>query len=254
MDYKIPLNYYLRLVDLDNYDEIKHGKIRINNFCLYINNEGYINRITSNLELKYLMDFMNNYENIVIKKIYYFLIIKFLLLIENKIDKEWNIFSRCFFELPKYDLILFNRTYYLNYNNKILITEKINYNICLIINNKSYNKSFIGIIDENCDINCLYDIIDEITDDYRFNDIIIKIIGGSLDNIDKLIKIYLILKEKRIAKFIIGTYLLKNKKLDRIKYNMNENKISFIKDNEIYNYFNNKIIFTNNYSRLYNIQ
>lgn len=254
MNYKLPLKYHLRLVDLDNYEELTEGKIRINNFYLYINNEGYINRITSNLELKYLLDFMNNYENIVIKKIYYFLIIKLLLIVEDKIEKEWNIFSRCFFKIHKYDLILFNRTYYLNYNNKILITEKINYNICLIINNKSYNKSFIAIIDENCDINCLYDIIEEITNDYRFSDIMIKIIGGSLDNIDKLIKIYLILKEKRIAKFIIGTFLLKNKKLDRIKYNMYENKISFIKDNEIYNYFNKKINFSNCYSQLYNIQ
>ena len=255
MNYNLPLNYYLKMKDLDNYNEIEENKIKINNFNLYVNNDGYIYKITSNLELKYLMDFMNNYDNIVIRKIYYFLIIKFLLNLRIKIEKEWEIIPKCFQKIHEYDIIIPNRSYYLNYNNKIVITEIIKFNICLIINNRSYNKSFIGLIDNNCDTNCLYEILNELTEDNRFSDIIITIIGGSIDNIDKLIKIYLILKKKRIAKFITKTHLLENKELNRIKYDMNKNKIKFINDNKKYNYLN----YTNRdnldicFSGLYNI-
>ena len=104
MNYNLPLNYYLKMKDLDNYNEIEENKIKINNFNLYVNNDGYIYKITSNLELKYLMDFMNNYDNIVIRKIYYFLIIKFLLNLRIKIEKEWEIIPKCFQKIHEYDI------------------------------------------------------------------------------------------------------------------------------------------------------
>jgi hypothetical protein len=248
MNYYLPLNYNLKIIDLDDYETIDDNKIIINNFVLYVNNNGYIYKISSVIEIKYLLDFMNNYENIVIKKIYYFLIIKFLINFKINIDKDWYYIPDCIKQIDEYDIIVNQRSYYLSYNNKIIITDKIKFNICLIINNKSYNKSFIGIIDNNCDIECLDYILDELIDDFRFSDIIIKIIGGSIDNIDKIIKLYLLLKKKRISKYIFGTYLFQKKELNRLRYDMKTNKIRFVYDNIEYNYYNNNI---NNYDNYY---
>ena len=78
MNYIIPLSYNLDIRELINdYDD--SNEIEINNFKLYINKNKLIYKITSEISLEFLLDFLNNYNDLIIKKIYYFLIIKYLI-------------------------------------------------------------------------------------------------------------------------------------------------------------------------------
>jgi hypothetical protein len=124
------------------------------------------------------------------------------------------------------------RDYNLGYNTNVIITDYINYNICLIIINKTLYKHFISIIDKNCIIECLYEILENnIYSSNKFEDIEITIIGGIIDNIDILIKIYNILKNLKLSKYINKTFLFKKKPLNRLKFNTYNNKIKFINNN-----------------------
>ncbi len=67
--------------------------------------------------------------------------------------------------------------------------------------------------------------------DVKFEDIEIIIIGGIIDNIDILIKIYNILKNLKLSKFITKTHLFRKKPLNRLKFDSSKNKIKFINNN-----------------------
>ena len=230
MNYYIPISYNLNVKDL-NKDYIKNTKeISINNFKLSINKHNIIYNISSDIKLEFLLDFLNNYDNIIIKKIYYFLIIKHLLLKKIYIKKDYFKFS-CFQE-DFIDLYLKTRDYNLGYNTNVIITDFINYNICLIIINKTIFKHFISIIDKNCIIDCLYEILENnIYGSNKFEDIDIIIIGGVIDNVDIIIKIYNILKNLKLSKFITKTHLFRKKPLNRLKFDSSKNKIKFINNN-----------------------
>ena len=87
MNYLIPLTYNLDIRELiDNY---YYNEININNFTLYINKNYLIYKITSKISLENLLDFLYNYEDLVIKKIYYYLIIKYL--INKNDDSKYRI-------------------------------------------------------------------------------------------------------------------------------------------------------------------
>jgi len=73
-------------------------------------------------------------------------------------------------------------------------------------------------------INLLYDIINQ----NKFHDINISIIGGYLDNNDIILKIYIILKNLKLSKFILMTYLNNIKPIQKIKYNSKKNSIKLI--------------------------
>jgi len=230
MDYLIPISYQLYIEDCIDIVSDTTRIYNINNFSLYINNNKVIYRITSNISLEYLLDFLCNYENIVIKKIYYFLIIKYLLNLSSKIKIE-SIFI--FFKEKKYyDLILNTREYHISNNNEIIITDYINFNIFLMIINKSINKTFIAIIDRNCIINSLIDIISDnnIYIYNQFEDIEIIIICASfIDKIDILIYIYNYLKQLKLSKFIKNTNLTDKNKIKRLKINTNKGTIKIIR-------------------------
>ena len=115
-------------------------------------------------------------------------------------------------------------------------------------------KHFISIIDKTCIIECLYEILENnIYGSNKFEDIEITIIGGIIDNIDILIKIYNILKNLKLSKYINKTYLLRKKPLNRLKFDSSKNKIKFINNNsycDCYTYdnsdhINNPIFFSN---------
>jgi hypothetical protein len=229
MNYSIPLSYKLDIRDLiDNIDNISN-EIQINNFKLFVNKKYLIYKITSDITLEFLLDFLFNYDEIIIKKIYYYLIIKFLITKKINISNEYNL--SCFKE-EWYDIYLKTRSYQFFYNNQVIITDYINFNICLIIVNKTLNKNFIAIIDKNCLINCLYDLIDNnIYNNKHYEEIQITLIGGTIENVNIIIYIYIILKNLKLAKYITNTYLFKNKPLNRIKFNGYNNKINFINKN-----------------------
>lgn len=240
MIFNIPLSYKLNINDLliDYNINFNDNIIIINNFKLYINKNKVIYKISSDIELDFLLDFLVNYDNIVIKKIYYFLIMKLLIQKNKKINKEYYFLNCC--KDDWFDIYLKTREYHICYNNHIIITEYLNFNICIIINNKTINKSMIAIIDNNCIIDCLYNIIDiNIYNSNRFDDIEIMIIGGKIDNMYIIIYIYNILKTLKLSKYINKSYILKNKELKRLKYNTYNNKISFINDNSYCECFGN---------------
>ena len=80
LNFIIPLTYELNIYDLfiDNYYiECTHNNnnkiFTFTNFSLYTNKNYLIYRITSGISLEFLLDFLFNYENLVIRKIYFFL-------------------------------------------------------------------------------------------------------------------------------------------------------------------------------------
>lgn len=235
MNYYIPLLYNLNIKDLNiNYDK-KKKEIYINNFKLLINNNNIIYNISSDIKLEFLLDFLNNYDNIIIKKIYYFLIIKHLLNKKIYIKKDYLKFN-CFNQ-EFIDIYLKTRDYNLDYNANVIITDIINYNICLIILNKTIFKHFICIIDKNCIIDCLYEILENnIYNSNKFEDIHIIIIGGIIDNVDIIINIYKILKNLKLSKFISQTFLFRKKPLNRLLFNTYTNKFKFINNYNNYYY------------------
>jgi|688.fasta_scaffold92444_3 hypothetical protein len=229
MNYSIPLSYKLDIRDLIHNNDNISNEIQINNFKLFVNKKYLIYKIQSNISLEFLLDFLFNYEEIIIKKIYYYLIIKFLITKKINIRYEYNL--SCFSE-EWFDIYLKTRNYHICYNDKIIITDYINFNICLIINNNTINKSFITIIDKNSIIDCLYELIDNnIYNNKNYEEIQITLIGGSIDNVNLIINIYIILKKLKLSKFINKTYLFKNKPLNRLKFNTYKNKINFISNN-----------------------
>lgn len=239
MNYQIPLSYNLNIYDLFNdsneiicYYIYEYKIYNFSNFSLYTNKRQLIYKITSTISLEYLLDFLNNYENIIIKKIYYFLIIKYLLKQNKRIYKECY-FNCCTTSNDFYDLIVRTRDYHICHNNQIIITDYLYYNICLIIINETSNKSFITIIDRNCIIDNLYELIisSNLYINSRFENIQIGLIGGSIDNVDIIINIYKILKELKLSKYINRTYLFKSKPIKRLCFNSYNKNIYFIKNN-----------------------
>ena len=227
MNIYIPRIYNLHISEFIRNDEII-DKMNIDNFIINIDKQGYIYKISSNIKLVYLLDFLYTYENLFIKKIYYYLIIKYLLSLNNSIKKS-NWLYKCIYNDCIYDKLIKTRQIYISNNNDIIITSNINYNICLIIVNKTLNKSLIAIIDNNTDISNLDELLRDIYNDDRYENIEIYIIGGNIDIIDKIINIYIILKKLKLSKFIIRTNIIYHKKpLKRIKYNMFKNSIKMI--------------------------
>ena len=236
MDYLIPLSYKLHIQDVidDEYFDITTNANQIyviNNFSLYTNKNYLIYRITSGISLEFLLDFLFNYENLVIRKIYYFLIIKHLLNYSSIIKKE-SIFSYLK-EKKYYDLILNTREYHISNNNEIIITDYLNFNVCLVIINKSVNKTLIAIIDRNCLLESLIDIISDnnIYIHNQFEDIeIIIICALSIDKIDIIIHIYNYLKQLKLSKFIKNTNLTRKNKIKRLKINTTKGTIKMIRN------------------------
>jgi len=223
MEFNIPLSYCLKITDLFiTYDNDNDSKIFcFTNFNLYVNKDNLIYKIKSNITLDYLLDFFHNYNNLIIKKIYFFLIIKLLISKKCKIIKE-NLFPNPFCCYTYYyNLILRTRYYHISNNNEIIVTDFINYNICLIIMNATIKKSFITIIDCNCLLDNLQEVIinSNLFINSRFEDIQIIIIGGTIDNVDIIIKIYYILKAIKLVKYINKTYLFRNKPIKRLLFN-----------------------------------
>ncbi len=228
MNINIPRVYNLHISNLGINGDWICGRLKINNLYIYINKDGYVYKVSSNIKLSYLLDILYVYEDIFIKQLYYYLIIKYLFTLEDKIKRS-NIIYKLIYGDTTYDKLVNTRNIFITTNDKIIITSNIRFNICLIINNKTLNKSLITIIDKNTDISNLDDLMKDIYNQDRYEDIEIKIIGGEIDNIDKIINIYLILKRLRLSKFIKGTHIINHKRpLNRIKYNMYKNKIRFI--------------------------
>jgi len=192
MNYYIPLNYNLHLYDVYNKIDYNYDNkiIIINNFKLYINDDNLIYKITSDIELEYLLDFLFNYKNKTIKKIYYFLILKHLSNRTIKIKTEHNYC--CFYKKNKYDEIILIDNYLFCNNDKDIILISILSKVYLIINNKTINKSLICQFNDNYDINYLIDNMTYIHKN-NYEDINIYIIGDN-DNIS--INIYHILIKK----------------------------------------------------------
>lgn len=255
MDYLIPLSYHLYIHDIindetfNNYYSYENDVCIINNFSLYTNRNYLIYRITSSISLEFMLDFLNNYDNLVIKKIYYFLIIKHLLMKDSIIKKE-SIFTYLK-EKKYYDLILNSREYHISNNNEIIITDYINFNVCLIIMNKSINKTLIAIIDRNCLLDSLIDIISD-SNIYiynQFEDIEITIIcASSIQKIDIIIHIYNYLKQLKLSKFIKQTNLKNKNKIKRLKINTTKGTIKKIR----YDYYDKTLnLFHNQYDNFY---
>lgn len=240
MEFTIPSSYKLTLNDFNDVITYNYNNqiIKIdNNINLYIKNN-FIYKFNSNIPLENLLDLFHIKDNIGIKKIYYFLISKFLL------SKAFTINKIKWFASNYSDKLLLSRQYLIINNDCIISTAPIQFNFCIIINNNSNNKTFICIIDNNCELDCLYDIIENnnLFSNKRYEDIKITIIGGSIDTIDRLIEIYLILKRLKLSKFILNTFILKSKPIKSINYNSFINKIRFSKvfqfiDNDYSNYY-----------------
>jgi len=245
MEFNIPLTYHLYLNDFTevityNYD---NKIIMIKNFWLFINKNNKIYKVVSFIPLENLLDFLVLYDNDGIRKIYYFLIIKYLSLKAVAIKNKG--FLRNFFNYYDYyyDKAILLRQYSIINNDCVVITTALKFNICLIINNKTTGKTLIAIIDNNCDIDCLLEIIPNLYNNSRFEDIIITIIGGSIDNINIIIGIFQILKILKLSKMIKRTFIVNSKPLKSLKYNSFNDKISFvpvlnlIDDNNYDNYY-----------------
>ena len=236
MNYLIPLTYKLIIYDILNDNDISYENYdneniyNINNFLLYINKENLIYKISSIIPLECLLDFLHNYNNLTIKKIYYFLIIKYLLKQEYNIKKD--SYWRIIINYNEYnDILVRTRDYHICHNNKIIITDYINFNICFILINHTKNKSLLAIIDKNCLLECLYDVISNngLYENNRFENIEIILIGGNIDNVDIIINIYLILKNLKLNKYIYKTFLFKNYKIKRLRFNTIKSKIKQIR-------------------------
>jgi len=232
MEFNIPLAYHLYLNDFNdvityNYD---NKFIIINNFSLFINKNKVIYKIFSNIPLENLLDFLFRYSNNGIRKLYYFLIIKYLST-RTTIIKNKNFIKNLFNfgdSYDSYDKLILLREYGIVKNDCIIITSELLFNICLIINNKTRDKTFIAVIDNNCNIDCLYEIIPEVYNN-RFEDITISIIGGSIDNINLIIKIFQVLKSLKLSKLVKRTFLMNEKPIHKsLKYKSNRDKLSFI--------------------------
>jgi len=239
MNYNIPLSYNLNIKELiENYNYTKNtNELIIDNFKLYINKNNIIYKISSNISIEYLLDFLNSYQEILIKKIYYFLIIKYLLKLNFSVNYKYFYNFTCFslYEAKWFDKLIRTRQYHITYNNSIIITDLIKYNICLIIINNTNNKRFISIIDNNTLLDSLYIILENnIYTNNRYEDINIIIIGGKIEEVNIIINIYNILKNLKISKYIYKTYLFNNKPLNRIKFNTIKNTIKFILDKDFY--------------------
>lgn len=249
MDYLIPLSYHLYIHDVINDENLNNcyyydnDICMINNFSLYTNKNYLIYRITSGISLEFLLDFLYNYDNLVIKKIYYFLIIKHLMNLSSIIKKE--SFFTYLKEKKYHDLILNTREYHISNNNEIIITDYINFNICLIIMNKSINKTMVAIIDRNCLLDSLVDIISD-SNIYiynQFEDIEITIIcASSIQKIDIIIHIYNYLKQLKLSKFIKKTNLTNKNKIKRLKIDTTKGTIKKIR----YDYYDKTINYYKN--------
>ena len=260
LKYLIPESYKLNihelLIDTNFKYIINNNNIyTFNFFSLYINKKKIIYKFISFVPLESLLDIFYTHTNIIIKKLYYFLIIKYLLKKEIYIQKQsFNLFKKCLNDCY-YDLILHTREYHISNNNEIIITDYINSNICLIIINKSLYKSFIAIIDQNCLINNLHELImnSKIISNSKYENINIMIIGGCIDNINIIIYIYTILKILKISKFIDKTYLFKS--INRLKFNSDKLTIKKLRYNSI-EIINNNLNYINNinyYSYLHKV-
>lgn len=235
MECLIPLLYNLNINDIDVFFLKYTNCLLINNFFVYHNENGFIYKIKSNIELKYLLDFLYLYKNKVIVKIYNYLIIKYLISLIINIKK--NKYSICFNinlckkaqSLNTNIKIVKLREYFITNNDIIKIgTCYIDYNYCLIINNQTINKTFIAIIDANCILTCLYKLFDEIytISNVNYEDIKISIIGGCINNLDIVINIFDILKKMKLSKYINKTYILVEKPLKSIEYNTKTDEIT----------------------------
>jgi len=89
MEVEIPLSYNLNIQNLDIRPlTIINNYILINNFILHFNENQIIYKISSNIKLEFLLDFLHNYKDNVIKNIYNYLIIKFLMQLKISIKKK----------------------------------------------------------------------------------------------------------------------------------------------------------------------
>lgn len=163
MEVEIPLSYNLNIQNLDIRPlTIINNYILINNFILHFNENQIIYKISSNIKLEFLLDFLHNYKDNVIKNIYNYLIIKFLMQLKISIKKN----SKCFsFRQYNNNIKIVNfREYLISSNNDIekIGTCYIDFNYCLIINNYTINKTFICNIDKNCILSCLYKLIEQV--------------------------------------------------------------------------------------------
>ena len=256
MEYVIPLSYNLHVKDIKeiNYKSIEFYYLNINSFNLFYNERGIIYKINSHMKLKYLLNILCLYKNKVIVTIYKYLILKYLLTFLIKIEEnEKN--KCCFFYICNNNInkiifkrikIIYLREYIIITNGLLIETCLIDYNYCLIVNNKNLNKTLICIIDDNCIINCLFSILREI---YSIDNIKITIIGGSVNNVYILINIFEILKKMKLSKFIYKTYILVDEPLKSIQYDSRIDKffklpiIHRTKNKRVYKYlsFLNKI-------------
>ena len=220
-------------IDIDKLDyKINDNKIVIDNFILFINKHNLIYKISSLVDLEPLLDFLYNYRNLTIKKIYYILIIKYLSLKKYAIQNEyWFSFKKKY-----YNKLLSLQQFYICNNNEIIITSPLNFNICFIINNISLQKSFITFINNISKF--VYELLNNsfLYINSRFEDIKIMIIGGTVNNINIIIDIYKILKGLKLSKMIDKTYLFNLKPLKRIKYDSNKNKIKLISSIHYYKF------------------
>lgn len=234
MEYTIPESYNLNVDDIDLFYINYEHYIIIGNFKLYCNENGVIYKIVSDIELKYLLNFLYFYKNIVITKIYNYLTIKYLLSLSQEIKniKRSKISCFCYKSAlnttKTINKIVYLREYLITTNNNTNIgTCEINSNYCLIVNNKTLNKSLIAIIDNNCIIDCLYKLLENVftPENISFEDIKIFIIGGSYDNINVLYNIYEILKIMKLSKYVFKTHILSETPLKSIQYNTNTDEI-----------------------------
>ena len=70
MNYSIPLSYKLDIRDLIHNNDNISNEIQINNFKLFVNKKYLIYKIQSNISLEFLLDFLFNYEEIIIGNLY----------------------------------------------------------------------------------------------------------------------------------------------------------------------------------------
>ena len=228
MDYDIPITYKLHMYDV--YDKISYNYdnkiVIINNFNLHINKDCLIYKITSDIPLENLLDFLFKYKNKTIKKIYYFLIIKYLFKHSFIIKTEYKFC--CFNKKNIYEEICFIENYLICNNDKIIILTMFLSNIFLIINNKSINKSLICRIDNNNNNNNdIYILINKIKHIHsnNFEDICVYLIG---DNINIIIHIYHILKKIKLSKYIYKTYINYIEPFKVLKYKSYKDKLTFL--------------------------
>jgi hypothetical protein len=229
MEFNIPISYNLYINDILQYVYSFYDNIYIiDNFILFTNKNNIIYKIYSTLSLENLLfSFNKHYKNPTIIKIYDFLIIKYLLTKKNNIKNEW--FFHFLFKKKYYDKLISYGEYYVCNNNKIIITSKLNFNICFIFNNLTLKKSIISLINPNSDIKHLIDIINKnnLYINSKKENIYIYLIGGNNHKFNNLSNIYKLLDCYKLSKFIKFTYILKKKPIKMIVFNSYKNKIKF---------------------------